>query len=313
MRHATLLFAFTFAFTATLLLSLGCGPKTYRQRLNSSENLASEADDLLGKAERALEAIEPDRARTYLDDARKVLTQSDSTLNPEYEMLKDRLKADDARLPVVAGTRARRDLEREVALRREATARVEVKYQQALDRLAAKDLQRSDLDAFDEATKDLGDALKPDELEKKSESWAAALKAHREFIQRSASRASVAQERVAFLEGPAAASAAAKKLLPEVRQAKTLGDKVALEQQVVAKLAECAKGKQTTERSQALAKSTVWLGGVELSPPAVVRACVMNLAAARTTLVKLRAEAARESRNAARKSRTAPATRKPRT
>ena len=307
MRHAALLFA----ITASLLLPLGCGPKTYHQRLNSSERLASEADDLLGRAERALEALEPDRARSYLDDARQVLLKSDSNLYPEYEMLKDRLKADDARLPVVASTRAKRDTDREVAERREAIARAEVRYQQALDRLAAKDLRHSDLEAFDRAEKDLREELKPAELEKRSETWAAVLKAHREFVERSASRAAAARERVAFLEGPAAASLAARKLLPEVRQAKSLEDKVALEQQVVAKLDECAKGKKFLERSQALAASTVWLGGEELAPKAVVRACAKNLAAAKKTLVKLRADATRESKDAERKRRTAAATKRP--
>src|SRR5262249_13736355 len=88
-------------------------------RISHSERLANHADELVSKAESAMEALEPKDAEDLLRDAKKVMAEADAQLYPEYEMLAGRLKDDEAKLPQARKARERRDLEVEIAKRRE--------------------------------------------------------------------------------------------------------------------------------------------------------------------------------------------------
>jgi len=275
---------------AALLLALGvlgCGPKTLQQRLASSERLATDAEAALAAAEVALDAVDPDQAEAALRDARKLLERPDASLYPEHDLLLDRLKADEARAPPVRAVKEKKDLEAKVELRRKALAAIVARYQQAFDRLIAKDLQKEDLEAFDAAAKELERALEHDELVAKSEAWAAEVQERKELLERGAARTGTARARVAFLTGPGMAGSDGKWLLEQARIDLDAATRLKHQREAVAKLTECANAKALIDRTQALTVSTVQLQGRFVTPTAWVKSCAQDLAGATKTLRKL--------------------------
>ncbi len=273
-----------------------CGPKSMQQRLNTSERLASDVDDSLFKAERELQALEPEKAQEAIAEAREKLAEPDAQLHPEYEMLADRLKADEAKVPEARALREKRAIEQKVAERKANVASKVQSYRQAFDRLVAKDLGKDDLARFDAAAKELSDALADDELVKKSEAWAAEVRDQKELIERGEMRTPAARARVSFAEGPGAASVDAQRLLGEVQAAPTPEAKLVKQKEAVAKLQACAEGKQLIEKSQVLTINTVWVGGAEASPEKLVKGCEKELVAAKKTLDALEVDAARRAK-----------------
>jgi hypothetical protein len=290
MRSSVLLMAFA------LLASSACGPKTMQQRMNTSERIGSEVDDLLARAERELQALEPEKAQDALADARSRLAEPDAQLFPEYEMLNDRLKADEAKVSEARALREKRRIEKLVAERKAAVAARVQAYRQAFDRLVAKDVTAEDLATFDAAAKELSAALAEDELVKQSEAWAAEVRDQKELIERGEMRTNTARARVAFSTGPGAASVDAKRLLGEASASKLPDEKLGKQRDAVARLNACAQGQQLIEKHQVLTVNAVWVGGAEVSAEKVVKACEKDLVAAKKTLDVLEADAAKRAK-----------------
>src|SRR5262245_14468208 len=131
-----------------------------RAKMNRSEKLANEADELLAKAETAMAALEAAEAEGYISDAKKVMADSDAQLYPEYEMLVGRVKEDEARLPEVRKARERRDLEAIIAKRKEKIEEQSARLKKAVKALEGATLEKSAVDEAADAGGDLLDALK---------------------------------------------------------------------------------------------------------------------------------------------------------
>lgn len=295
MRSPALLMLFA------LLVGSACGPKTMQQRMNTSERIGSEVDDTLSRAERDLQALEPEKAQDALAEARSRLAEPDAQLFPEYEMLNDRLKADEAKVSEARALREKRRIEKLVTERKAAVATRVQAYRQAFDRLVAKDVTAEDLATFDAAAKALSAALAEDELVKQSEAWAAEVRDQKELIERGELRTNTARARVAFSAGPGAASVEARRLLSEAQASKVPDEKLGKQREAVARLDACAKGQQLIEKHQVLTVNAVWVGGAEVSAEKVVKACEKDLVAAKKTLDVLEADAAKRAKLAAEK------------
>src|SRR3954471_3054146 len=80
------------------LLAMACGPKSMSARREHSQRVADQADEELSKAEKAMGELDAAGASKAIAAAKKVLSDPDAQLYPEYEMLVGRARDDDAKL-----------------------------------------------------------------------------------------------------------------------------------------------------------------------------------------------------------------------
>src|SRR5687768_15056564 len=101
----------TLLFGVSLLLACGGSQPTGRERVEHAENKGLEAERALDQADAALDALEPDRAESLIEDARDLLADRNIVAYPEHQLLKDRLGSMESRIISVRAEIVRRDIE----------------------------------------------------------------------------------------------------------------------------------------------------------------------------------------------------------
>jgi hypothetical protein len=209
-----------------LLALVACGPKSMRQRMNASEKLANQVDELLSKAEKAITDVDPPAVESALKDAKKVISDPDAQLYPEYEMLTGRLKDDEAKLPAVRKLREKKDLEAAVAKQRDKIEELVARVKKDTKALEDPNVESGSIDDLEDAAKDLAGALKDGaELEAKDKAYAEYAKKQRELSEKAKDPVALARARVEFMKGPAALRDQAAQKLKDARAATKPDDK----------------------------------------------------------------------------------------
>ncbi|MBX7096307.1 MAG: hypothetical protein K1X89_01225 [Myxococcaceae bacterium] len=276
-------------WVVALSLALACGPKTLKQRMAQSESIANEVDEILSKAETKMRELEPKDADELLEDARQELGKPNAELYPEWQMLADRLKRDQAAIPAVQEARRKRDLE-EKAKRREDDLKGDVAdCQQAFEALAGPKATSDDLERYQKRAKSLQSGLdEQPELEKEVPAWAEKVKGYRAMLAGQAGKLPAIAVRVEFAEGPVAREAQAREALDEVKATKDPAKKASKQEDVVKGYQGCvSEGKVVLGRHPGATLNPIQVGGRSVIPSAFVNDCERALTAAKATLKKL--------------------------
>ena len=271
------------------LVVFACGPKNLQQRMAESEALASDADDLLTKAEEKMRDLEPDDAQELLDEAKEVMLKPNADLHPEWTMTSERLKRDASEMPAVREARKKRDLEQKAKEREESIAKVVERHDQAIEGLEAKAPTRANLEAHAEAVKELQDALaESKELEKEAPTWAAKAKSLRARIAEGQGLVPAAKIRVEFAEGPVAALDEAKDAIKQLKEASKPAEKAEAQKALVRAYERClSSGKQLIARHPGVALTPLPAKGKTVLPTALLNDCERALGPAKKQLKTL--------------------------
>lgn len=270
-------------------LALACGPKTLKQRMAQSESIANEVDEILSKAETKMRELEPTDADELLEDARQELGKPNAELYPEWQMLADRLKRDQAAIPEVKEARRKRDLE-EKARRREDELKGDVAdCQQAFEALAGAKATSDELERYQKRAKALQSGLdEQPELEKEVPAWGEKVKGYRSMLASQAAKLPAIALRLEFAEGPVAKEAQAREAAEAVKGLKDPAKKASKQEEVVAGYQGCvSQGKSVLGRHPGATLNPIQVAGRSVIPSAFVNDCERALTAAKATLKKL--------------------------
>lgn len=230
-----------------VLVAAACGPKTMEARLRDAERHADKAAAALDDAQAAAEALEPEKMKDALDDAKERLSETDVELHPETGMHQDRYKELFAKYPQVKAEREKRDLEKRLnAARDRIVPRVQAMLE-AQEALSATAPTRAQLDALTDKAEKVREAVDDEKgLFEKDGDFAAWAKSQRGKVDRALDAATKAKKVLAVIEGPAAAWVEAQQLQGEAKKAKAKapGDKEALLLKLKERLLACESSAQ---------------------------------------------------------------------
>lgn len=235
----------TWGLALVLALTAACGPKTMEARLRDAERHADKAAAALDDAQAAAEALEPEKMKDALDDAKERLSEADVELHPETSMHQDRYKELFAKYPQVKAEREKRDLEQKLnAARDRIVPRVQAMLE-AQEALSATAPTRAQFDALTEKAEKVREAVDDEKgLFEKDADFAAWAKSQRGKVDRAMDAAAKAKKVLAVVEGPGAAWAEAQQLQAEAKKAKTPADKEPVLLKLKERLAACESSAQ---------------------------------------------------------------------
>lgn len=286
---------------ALVILALGCGPRTFKQRLLDAEKRAGEAEQALDEAERQMQALEPDAAAEQLDTAKSALANPDTEFYPERQMLRDRLQADQARMPAVRAERAKRDLERAVEEQRAEMASGLQKLRASKEGARAASAASAELDALRHCIDVLTDQIQRGQpLEIKHAGYARYVAENRRELDEAHEAAAFLKAKVAFLEGPAVRYSDGKAALERARAEKDRARRKELNAEAAEHFGRCAtEGKERLVATPGLERTSVVIAEATLTAGAIVQSCV-DKSSARSKQLK-KAKPAKSSSKAKKK------------
>ncbi|MGQ0506440.1 MAG: hypothetical protein ACT4TC_14100 [Myxococcaceae bacterium] len=180
------------------LILTSCAPKTLEAKLLHAERRANDVEKSLEKAERAMSEVKPDAAEGYLDDAKKGLLDEDIDYYPEHTMLRDRYKADLAKIPLVQAELARREREARIQKRIRALQEARVAFEKAMEAV------RSDLDEAKDAREEVEEAIADGKDVSDAPAFVAEVQEAKKSLERAQPRIRMAEQTLAFEKGPKA-------------------------------------------------------------------------------------------------------------
>jgi hypothetical protein len=277
-------------FLVLLAVVASCGPRTLSARLVYAERRAGEVETSLEKAEREMAELDPDAAERHLEDAKKGLLDPEIDYYPEHSLLRDRYKADAARLPAVRAEKDRRALEAKILAGRQALQQALAEFDQALAGLQKRELSSSEVSKVKDAQEEVEEALEEGRaLERQSTVYAAEAQSAQLGLERASPRIRLANQTVEFIQGPGEQHQEATLLLREAKEEKDSQDR--LERFVKARDAyrRCAEtATQLLTGAPGLEKVGIAVEEHNTTPRAIASACADGAASAEKTLASLR-------------------------
>jgi len=269
------------------LVVLGCGPRTYSVRLKHAERLGDTILRELDEAQRAEEALEPDRAAEALAEARKHLDEPDAPLYPEAALLAARYQELAEALPGARGERERKQLEQRLDALRDTVVPSALRAQEALEQLPAEAPTDGQLEAVEAPAREVVRRLDDSgPLFARAPDFAAWARSQRGKAEKALAQAAVARARRAFLQGPARDLEEATALARSARREKDLARRQELLQGVVERSRRCAEGATAAARAGALGAAPLQVKGKPRSVAQVARACAAARRDAASELVR---------------------------
>lgn len=283
MRRCTLLCVIACA------LVCACGPKTMQTRLRDSESNAGKADDALGRAEKALAALDADTAQSELERAQKLLSNPDAPLYPEYELMKSRLDEGLAQVPRARTERERKRISDAVTRAKNKASAASDKAHARIDVVLSSKVTEDAIKQGRQALDDLRDALADGkDLELKSPEYQAWAKEQRTWASGVEPQFKVAAAKVEFMAGPLVAANEGNEKLRAAKKAKDVEERRALYTAARDRLKECSdKGKALVAKSPAMAPEAVSSDGGLASIEGVLSDCSTGVKAADKVLKAL--------------------------
>lgn len=283
---------------AAVALSSGCGPRTMQARMESGEHHADRAASLMDEAQRALDAVEPDRAESLLNEARSQLLDKDVNTNPEAELLWTRLNQLNARVPEVRGQQAQDQRAKKVAERKQVIEASLTKLRESIAQLkpGLADLGpvRSARDGIRQVRADL-DWKK--ELQKEDPQFGQYVDALGVELESAERKADLAEKAVGFAQGPVKTQEAANAQAEKAMQEPKLADRLKLENEAQASYRACAEdAKKRLDEDLGLERTQVQAGGKLVSPAEVKTQCEAGVAAQQKLVLTTQKQLDREAK-----------------
>lgn len=258
------------------LFGCAAAPQKLQARMDDAEAQARKAELALDAADRAMEALEPDKASLLLTEARERLADPNITKYPEHSILRERLKKTEARLPEVREARRQREIERAVAAQKDLLAPAEAKLEQAVAALQREDAGKPQLDEVRAVRDDLRAKL---DAQISLESQQADYKAYAAALRKRLDSASAEQRRtekaIAFREGPGVARKEALELIENAKVEKAPAKSKVVMIEALGKLRVCRDtGNNMLSETPDLAKAKIVLpDGKATTADAVTAGC----------------------------------------
>lgn len=264
------------------VLAAGCAGKS---KLTPGERKAEEVEGLLFDAERELKALNVEKAKSILDEARPLMRDPVFNESPEAALLSERFSQDVSDLEVGAVLRQKRDLENASNAARAKLDKTMTALLKASDNLARKDLAEAHVAEVREALEEVTEELAENKaMEAKSPGYADEAKHARRVIERTAEPLALAQARVAFRKGPVADLEEGRELLKDAQKETEPGKRKELAGEAGAKFGSCAQaGRKQLAAIPALSTAPVLDQPKANTAVAVVAACDLALEAALKT------------------------------
>jgi hypothetical protein len=274
------------------LLVFSCAPKSISARREHSQRLADKADESLSRADQAMTELEPDEAAKSLASTQETLSNPDASLYPEYEMLRDKLKEQQARLPAVRRAREQRDLQRAVAEQRK---RVEERLQAFQKRMSALNTLEHDIDAVDDALKaasEMLDVIKDGvDLEPKDKGYLEYVRATKKAVEDARPSLTQARALAEFIQGPVKFREKAMEAFKAGKAQKDPEDRRAAFQEALGLYEKCqAASRSLLTRSPAVSRKPIAALGKKTTPEAFDTACSSEARQVNEALKKLKAQ-----------------------
>jgi hypothetical protein len=246
-----------------------------------AEKSAEKAGGLIDEADRALEAMQPDKAESKLAEANKILSEPDVAYYPERDMLLGRLKDDEARLAQVRTDVAKRQLGEAVADRRKAIDSTQTKLKKAVDDLHAPGLATSQVKSARSAVEEMQSEIdRGKELESKDKPYADYAHGLKKVLDQAAGEIRQADKTVAFLEGPGAGRKKGAELAKEAEGEKDAHKRHETLTAARDKFKACVdEGRKMLSASPDLKKAVIVLEESVTSPDGIVAECASREAA----------------------------------
>src|SRR5262249_37378149 len=129
-------------------------PSTLRGQMDQAERSGRAAETDMDEAEKAIRVLEVDRAANALESAKKRLAGPYMAKYPEHDLLKRRLDRDQGQLEAARAEVRRRELERAVAVQRQALDVSYARLTKAIEAMHIESAAKSEIEAARDALKD---------------------------------------------------------------------------------------------------------------------------------------------------------------
>jgi colicin import membrane protein len=294
-----------------LVLAPACGPRTFQARMEAAERRGDRASALMDEAQRALDAVEPDRAQDRLRDAREQVSSREMEANPEAGLLRSRLAELEARLPEVKARRARNELAKKVAERKQVIEASLSRLRAAVAELKPGVVDRSLPRVARNALRSVRDDIAwRKELQTEDPDFGGYVEALGVELDSTERKIDVAEKVAAFAEGPVRALESASAQMDKAKAEARLSARLDLENDALGKYRACAdEAKKQLTDDPGLERAQVLASGRLTSPPEVQKTCESRataqqklVAATRKALdreLKLQAKAEAKAKKAA--------------
>jgi hypothetical protein len=269
---ATIAIAVALALASTAACG---GPSTLRGQMDQAERQGQKADEDMDQAEKAIKALDVDKADTALKSARARLQDPNMAKYPEHKMLDDRLKRDTDKLEAAREEVRKRELERAVAAKKAEIDVAWSKVEPALEAAGAETAVAADIEAARTVLKDVKDKLDAGaDLEKRDEGFSSYLDSMRKRVQSGAAAVKKDENSIAFRDGPLASRKAGSELADQLSSEKDAKKREALSTTAIEKFRSCAdQSAQLISGTPEMAKAKVSLDGKKLSIDAIGADC----------------------------------------
>lgn len=269
------------ALAGAVVLAVGCGPRTMQARVEAGERHADRASALMDEAQRALDALEPDRAQDRLREAKEQLSDRDVETNPEAEMLRSRLSQLEARLPEVRAQKARNELAKKVAERKQVIDASLSKLRAAVAELKPGVTDRSVVRAARDGIRRVRDDIAwKKELQSEDAAFGQYVEALGVELESTERTIDLAEKAAAFEEGPVHALESATALADKAKAETQLAERLKLENDALAQYRACADAaKKQLADDLGLERTQVKVAGKLTAPPDVRKACEAGVTA----------------------------------
>ncbi len=286
---------------AGLVLAAGCGPRTMQARVAEGERRVDRASSLMDEAQRALEAVEPDRAQDRLRDAKEQLSDRNVDTNPEAELLRSRLSQLEARLPEVRARKARDELARKVDERKGVIQASLTRLRAALAELKPGVTDRSALRSARDGIRMVRDDIAwKRELQTEDPAFGEYVEALGVELDSAERKIELAEKVAAFAEGPVRSLQSATALAEKAKAESRLSKRLELENDSLAQYRACADGaKKQLADDLGLERAQVMVEGTPTPPPEVRKTCEARAAAQQKLVARTRKEVEREAKRQA--------------
>lgn len=282
-----------------VVLSLAVSACAAKSKSRRAEDAATEVDNHLRDAERHMRALDVDRAEDSLEDAKEELQNPDLEYHPEATLLKDRYLELLSRLDVVRAEKAKRELELAVEKQRQELERAKTRLLNAAEALSKPESGRREVDEVRGAMEDLSRVLEDGkQYEAKSTSYADDAAHAQRRVEDAKVRLALADARLRFVDGPAAAWTRGQSQFAEAKKEKDLERRQERYTDARRELLQCKEeGSKLTAERAGLAGAAIMVDGKTMSAGSVVTSCEKTIAA----LDKLAAKNARAVEKAKKK------------
>jgi hypothetical protein len=278
---------------AALALSLAlvsCAHKPSESaKLNRAEELNDEVGTLVVAAEAHLRAFEVDDAKSKLMRANDLLKDPAIKFSPDSELTLERYKEAVARYEVVKKEKAARDLKLAVDKQLVELEKARTRVLSAVEKLDKPQLTRREIDEARSASNEMQARVRDGKpLEERSDSYRDDVKLAGRSIDRANAAIALAEKRLAFIEGPAAAYERSQKLLEEVAQEKDLEAKRRISGDARNHLQTCRdEGKKRIAEEAELASASVSFAGKGVTVTQAISTCDKGVSSVDKQLAQL--------------------------